>query len=105
MKIKKRKPLIPDETPLEFFGKLQIPPHWRFIGDKNYTYAPNCVSHGKVYEVAPGTIWRICIQIPKSRGGICEYRDKTKQFSCILSNVQGNELNSFIQNYGKIQDE
>jgi hypothetical protein len=98
----KRKPSIPDETPLEFFANLQIPAKWKFICDSNFNCGNGWFSYGKMYELEKGIVWRICFYLPANRGAICE-RDSNgtpPKFSCILNNKQAPEVNEFINKYG-----
>lgn len=100
MKQRKRKPLIPDESPLEFFQRIQVPEV--FKKDK-FQYSPNneSWSYGYWYWINRDIKVRIVFITPSHRGGILEMRMRfaPPKISSICSNMQSHELNEFIKNY------
>lgn len=109
MKRKQRKPLIPDELPLEFFQRITVPENWRFIEKDKFQYAPaqGHWSYGYWYWVKSCLKVRICFHTPAHRGGILEVdmRHRPQKITSILDNKQSYEVNEYIKdNYGKILD-
>jgi hypothetical protein len=82
-----------DETPLEFFSKLEVPETWKLLGDKNWAG-----SLGKVYRVDKETVLRIYFMTASRRGGVCEKSLKLDAYKCLIDNKNSDKINEFIQN-------
>ncbi len=103
MKKKQRKPLIPDETPLEFFQRITVPESWRQFDKDKFQYAPahGHWSYGYWYWVEACLKVRICFYTPACRGGILEVdmKHNPPAVKSICSNMQSYQLNDFIKEH------
>jgi len=99
----RRKPIIKDETPLEFFQTIEIPADWRFIEKDKFQYAPvsGCWSYGYWYWVDTGIKVRIVFSTPKCRGGllVVDIRYDPPKKQSLLDNKQGKEFNLALKEW------
>ncbi len=81
-----------DETALQFFSNIQIPPTWRFGKYADYPNSP-----GRVYEVNSGIWWRVFFFTITGRGGITECNIKNNSKKILIDNKNSEQINEYIQ--------
>lgn len=88
----------PDETVEQFFEAVKIPDDWKFRKMANWDS-----TIGKVFETEPGLFMRVFFDNIPKRGGICQCdtRKRKVEFNCLISNKRGYQLNEWIDNYIK----
>lgn len=107
MKKRNKNPLIPDETPLEFFKAVKIPEGWRFVGKSYFKTEPCYITYFYEYEFAFRQFIRVDFITPQCRGGLLGI-DRTvnpEKKTCICSNMQSYQLNEFIEKWNKQKNE
>ena len=83
-------------TTEEFFDKLQIPVHWKYVGRND---VPNSIG-GVFDDSTTRTIYRVFYNIDSERGGIVERKrsDGGKPvYKCLISNKTTDNINEFIR--------
>ena len=105
MSRKQRKPLIPDESPLEFFQAIKIPEGWRFIEKDKFQYAPvpGYWSYGYWYWVDTSIKVRIVFSTPQCRGGllVVDMRYNPPRKQSLLDNKQSKDFNIALQEWNE----
>lgn len=98
---KNKKPLLDDETPLEFFKAVKIPENWHFVGKSCFKTEPCYITYFYEYEIAFRLFLRVLFITPACRGGLLEIDRNVnpERKKCICSNMQSYQLNEFIERW------